>query len=257
MQNKTMGIQLATRQVYTGYLLVLFSCFDVPAMAQQTNTDLSNLSQQEKSSIESACNYDKVINGPAAYNNCLRKQLTALSAQGNNRPDLSSLSQQEKSSIESACNYDKVINGPAAYNNCLRKQLTALSAQGNNRPDLSSLSQQEKSSIESACNYDKVINGPAAYNNCLRNQLTALSAQENYQLVELEKNQSHKPGRETNTINTDSNKQSSVAKLTMKSDNVSSNDRGSASIFKLRTRNLRLMARLRSMFRLIQILRLS
>lgn len=40
--------------------------------------DISGLSVQEKDSIEMACSYDKTINGPAAYNNCLSAQLRKL-----------------------------------------------------------------------------------------------------------------------------------------------------------------------------------
>lgn len=44
--------------------------------------DLSGLSQEERQSIESACAYDKNINGPAAYNRCLQTQLNMLSGIG-------------------------------------------------------------------------------------------------------------------------------------------------------------------------------
>ncbi len=40
--------------------------------------DLSGLNSAERSSIESACSYDKIINGPAAYNQCLSTQLAKL-----------------------------------------------------------------------------------------------------------------------------------------------------------------------------------
>ncbi len=137
--------------------------------------DLSGLSHSERQSIEAACNTDKYVNGPAAYNKCLRNQLSAMSGQAGS-PDLSKLSRSELQSIEAACNTDKYVNGPAAYNKCLRNQLSAMSGQPG-RPDLSKLSRSELQSIEAACNTDKYVNGPAAYNKCLRNQLSAMSGQ--------------------------------------------------------------------------------
>ena len=87
--------------------------------------DLNDLSTKEQESIESACSSDKVLNGPAAYNKCLSRQLSALTP-NNRRPDLSGLSTKEQESIESACSSDKVLNGPAAYNKCLSRQISLL-----------------------------------------------------------------------------------------------------------------------------------
>jgi hypothetical protein len=39
---------------------------------------LSRLSRPEQESIESACATEKVVQGPAAYNRCLLKQLDLL-----------------------------------------------------------------------------------------------------------------------------------------------------------------------------------
>ena len=49
----------------------------VTRLAAQTSRkpDLSGLTAEERQSIQSACSYDKNINGPAAYHDCLRKQL--------------------------------------------------------------------------------------------------------------------------------------------------------------------------------------
>jgi hypothetical protein len=87
-----------------------------------TPPGIDGLNQAERSSIESACDSDKVLNGPAAYNRCLSQQLASLRSAPRNI-DLSSLNQAERSSIKSACNSDKVLNGPAAYNRCLQAQL--------------------------------------------------------------------------------------------------------------------------------------
>ena len=64
--------------------------------------DLSGLSSDERSSIEYACQNDKILNGPAAYNRCLSQQMVSLRTAPRNI-DLSSLSSDERSSIEYAC----------------------------------------------------------------------------------------------------------------------------------------------------------
>jgi DnaJ-domain-containing protein 1 len=135
--------------------------------------DLSALSSGERGMVESACGYDRRMNGPAAYYNCLRRQLASLQA-GAGQPDLSALSSGERGMVESACGYDRRMNGPAAYYNCLRRQLASLQA-GAGQPDLSALSSEERGMVESACGYDRRMNGPAAYYNCLRRQLASFS----------------------------------------------------------------------------------
>ncbi len=55
-----------------------FLCWLLPTHAFAERPDLSQLTPEERQSIESACSYDKLMNGPAAYNECLRKQLAAL-----------------------------------------------------------------------------------------------------------------------------------------------------------------------------------
>ncbi len=134
--------------------------------------DLSNLNTSERQSIEAACSSDKYMNGPAAYNTCLSRQLNLLNQQGS-RPDLSNLNTSERQSIEAACSSAKYMNGPAAYNTCLSNQLSTLNQQGS-RPDLSNLNTSERQSIESACSTDKYMNGPAAYNTCLTRQLSLM-----------------------------------------------------------------------------------
>lgn len=145
-----------------------------PAAPVQRALEQPTLSSEERQSIEYACQSDKLMNGPAAYNACVQSQLARLTP-GNRRPDLSGLSPEERQSIEYACQTDKLMNGPAAYNACLRNQLAQL-ASGNRRPNLSGLSPEERQSIEYACQTDKLMNGPAAYNSCLRTQLAQLTA---------------------------------------------------------------------------------
>jgi hypothetical protein len=84
--------------------------------------DLSGLNSAERSSIESACSNDRILNGPAAYNQCLSLQMARLK-QAPRNIDLSGLNSAERSSIESACSNDRILNGPAAYNQCLSTQL--------------------------------------------------------------------------------------------------------------------------------------
>jgi hypothetical protein len=86
---------------------------------------MEDLSYAETESIESACNGDRILNGPAAYNRCLAGKLASLKSAPRNI-DLSSLSHAETESIESACNGDRILNGPAAYNRCLAGKLRQL-----------------------------------------------------------------------------------------------------------------------------------
>lgn len=133
---------------------------------------VADLSAPERESLEAACSSDKYMNGRAAYQRCVSRQLAAL-VEGPRHPDLSSLTIPERQSIEAACSADKYMNGPAAYNSCLRDQLADLRGESG-RPNLSALSEPERQSIESACSADKYTNGPAAYNRCLRNHLNSL-----------------------------------------------------------------------------------
>ena len=148
--------------------------FNVTAQDRSTRTpDLSGLSQAERESVEAACSAAKYVQGPAAYNQCLRDQLVSLS-KGSRTPDLSGLTAEERQSIEAACSAAKYVQGPAAYNQCLRNQLASLSG-GPRPPDLSRLNADERQSIEAACSAAKYVQGPAAYNHCLLNQLASLS----------------------------------------------------------------------------------
>ena len=143
-----------------------------PAVPVPRAPNQPTLSSEERQSIEYACQTDKLMNGPAAYNSCVQNQLARLTP-NNRRPDLSGLSSEERQSIEYACQTDKLMNGPASYNACLRTQLSRLTPD-NRRPNLSGLSAQERQSIEYACQTDKLMNGPAAYNSCLTQQLLRL-----------------------------------------------------------------------------------
>jgi hypothetical protein len=138
--------------------------------AQGQNPDLSGLSAEDHRSIEAACSTAKYVEGPAAYHQCLQKQLNALA--GSRFPDLSGLSSEDHRSIEAACSTAKFVEGPAAYHQCLQKQLNALS--GSKFPDLSGLSSEDHRSIEAACSTAKFVEGPAAYHQCLQKQLNAL-----------------------------------------------------------------------------------
>ena len=86
--------------------------------------DLSGLSSEERSSIESVCDGKKLLYGPAAYYKCLTDKRYEL---GNARaPDLSGLSSEERSSIESVCDGKKLLYGPAAYYKCQQSQVQKL-----------------------------------------------------------------------------------------------------------------------------------
>jgi hypothetical protein len=149
------------------------SNFSAAALQQAVDTsDLRPLSNDNREMIESACGVDRRFHGPAAYRDCVGKQLAAL-RQGASPPDLSSLSGSDREMIESACGVDRRFHGPAAYRDCVGKQLAAL-RQGASPPDLSSLSGSDREMIESACGVDRRFHGPAAYRECVSRQLTAL-----------------------------------------------------------------------------------
>ena len=54
------------------------SCCIAPFRAFAERPDLSHLTPEERQSIEMACLQQKVMEGPAAYNKCLQKQLSLL-----------------------------------------------------------------------------------------------------------------------------------------------------------------------------------
>lgn len=150
-----------------------------PAPQQQRSLsggkpDLTNASASEQASIENACNYDRQYRSSADYYNCLRRELTKLSAHSG-KPDLSRVSQSEQAAIENACNYDRQYRGPGDYYSCLRRELAKL---GNTagRPSLAQATSWEQSAIENACNYDRQYRGPGDYYNCLRRELQKLAS---------------------------------------------------------------------------------
>lgn len=149
---------------------------NVPAetrLSSSAQPDLSGLTSSERQSIEAACSHAKYIEGPAAYDRCLVRQLGAWTV-GPEEPDLSSLTSSERQSIEAACSHAKYIEGPAAYDRCLIRQFDAW-ATGPKEPDLSGLTSSERQSIEAACSHAKYIEGPLAYDRCLVRQLEAFT----------------------------------------------------------------------------------
>jgi hypothetical protein len=131
-----------------------------------------SLNDDERASLESACSNDKYLNGPAAYNSCLARQLKALEGAPRDL-DLTGLSAAERASAESACSNDKYLNGPAAYNKCITRQLASLSSAPRDT-DLSWLNEDERVSLDSACSNDKYLNGPAALDACITRHVAAL-----------------------------------------------------------------------------------
>ena len=73
-----------------------------PTISLQRSGGHSELTAADQASIESACSYAKHIQGPAAYHQCVDKQVAEL-AQHPSIPDLSQLSLSDQASIESAC----------------------------------------------------------------------------------------------------------------------------------------------------------
>ena len=89
-------------------------------VAERTTT--SNLSSEEKTSLSLACLVAQ-SEGPAAYNQCVKQQLSARRSRGT--PDTSSFSPEEKSSLSLACLVAQT-EGPATYNRCVSQQLSAM-----------------------------------------------------------------------------------------------------------------------------------
>jgi hypothetical protein len=150
--------------------------------AQIRQPDLSALNSEDRASMESACSHAKYNLGPAAYYQCLQRQLDALS--GFEKVDLSILTSEDRASIESACSHAKYNLGPATYHQCQKRQLEAMS--GSQRIDLSGLTSEDRASLESACSHAKYNLGPAAFHQCLQRQLGALSGSQKIDLSGLD-----------------------------------------------------------------------
>jgi hypothetical protein len=149
--------------------LVLVVTAHLPAQTPR-DPDLSGVTEHERTSTESVCAQAKYLVGPAAYRECVEKQLGTLV--GSRKPDLSGVAQDDRASIESVCAQAKYLVGPAAYNQCVEKQLSTLV--GSRKPDLSGVAQDDRASIESVCAQAKYLVGPAAYNQCIQEQLNEL-----------------------------------------------------------------------------------
>jgi hypothetical protein len=95
-----------------------------PAATAQDTTepDLSGLKKADKESVELTCASERLSQGPAKYNECLRKQLDSLKATPN-PPSLAGLSSAEREDVVLTCSNEKLIHGPGAYNACLVQQL--------------------------------------------------------------------------------------------------------------------------------------
>jgi hypothetical protein len=135
--------------------------------------DLSGMTFSERQSTEAACSHEKYSLGPAAYDQCLARQVQAWSS-GPKQPDLSGMTFSEQQSIEAACSHEKYSLGPAAYDQCLVRQFEEWTV-GPKQPDLSGMTFSERQSIEAACSHEKYSLGPAAYDRCLARQLEALT----------------------------------------------------------------------------------
>jgi hypothetical protein len=142
---------------------------DSGARGERSATELST---GERASLEAACSTSKYLNGPAAYKDCVAKQMSELE-RAPRTPDLSGLTADERTSTEAACSSAKYLNGPAAYNRCIAVQVSSLSST-RQTVDLSWLSTNERASLDAACSSDKYLNGPAALNNCIVRQVAAL-----------------------------------------------------------------------------------
>ena len=95
-----------------------------PAAQSQdaTEPDLSTLKKPDKEAVELTCASERLSQGVAKYNECLRKQLDALKAMPN-PPSLAGLNAAEREDVVLTCSNEKLIHGPGAYNACLVQQL--------------------------------------------------------------------------------------------------------------------------------------
>src|SRR5205085_12549206 len=85
------------------------------ASTPEPEADLSDLSDVERQSLETACATEKLLQGPAQYSQCVKTQLDAL-RKAPKTPDLSALSERDRDSVELVCSSAKLIEGPASYN---------------------------------------------------------------------------------------------------------------------------------------------
>jgi hypothetical protein len=99
---------------------------------EDADPDLSGLNDLEKQSLETACASEKLLQGPAEYNQCVKKQLDALQ-KAPKTPDLSGLSARDRDAVELVCSSAKLIEGPASYNRCLTRQLELIKKQQRRR----------------------------------------------------------------------------------------------------------------------------
>jgi len=84
--------------------------------------DLSDLSKDDRESIQMTCASEKLARGPDAYNVCLRQQVEALKSTP--KPGgLSKLSRADREAVEFACTSVRLMKGPAASNQCLAEQM--------------------------------------------------------------------------------------------------------------------------------------
>jgi len=136
--------------------------------------DLSQVDKFEQEGIERACDSARKYNGPSAYYDCLKRELSSLRSSGG-RPDMSRANSSEKDAIERACDSARKYSGPGAYYGCLKRELGNLNSTGG-RPDMSAASSSELDAIERACDSARKYSGPGAYYACLKRELGNLQA---------------------------------------------------------------------------------
>jgi len=141
--------------------------------AQETGRpDFGGLTADEQQMVDNACSQQRYLEGPAAYNQCARRQIDGL-RHGPARPDFAGLTVDERQMVDNACSQQRYLEGPAAYNRCARRQVDSL-RQGSARPDFTGLTVDERQMVDNACSQPRYLEGPAAYNQCARQQLATL-----------------------------------------------------------------------------------
>jgi hypothetical protein len=76
--------------------LIVFCFLAGELVTRASQPDLSGLASEDRTSIEAACLTAKYLDGPAAYHDCLQKQLGTVS--GSRAADLSGLKSEDRTS---------------------------------------------------------------------------------------------------------------------------------------------------------------
>lgn len=144
-------------------MLLVLLVASAPALAQTPEALLATLSPESQAWVHQSC--PKIL-GPSLWNDCIRREVRALS---HGVPDLSKLSTEERNWILSSC--PRTL-GPSLAIPCLNRELDALAA---GIPSLSNLSPEKQAWVRQACS--KLL-PPSLYRSCLSREASAAAGME-------------------------------------------------------------------------------